>query len=286
MNKVGIYYAYWTSEWDADFVPFIPKVKKLGFDVLEVNAGTIVTMSKAERDRLQKAAADEGIELTFCIGLPAQYDVASNDLAVRSAGVKFLQEMAGAIGSIGGKIIGGIVYSSWPGKLPVGADRRQLIDNSVASMKQVMPAAADVGVTFCMEVVNRFEQYVMNTAAEAVDYVKRVDSPNCRVLLDCFHMNIEEDSLADAIRTAAPYLGHFHIGETNRRPPGRGRMAWGELFGALKEVGYRGAISMEPFVAPGGQVGRDISVYRDLRDGRDLDAEAAAAATFVRNGLK
>ena len=287
MNKIGIYYAYWTHEWDVDFLPFIPKAKSLGFDVLEINGGTMVTMSPADKDRLKKSAADHGIELTFCVGLTKQYDPASPDAAVRKAGVDYLQKMCESIGSIGGKTLGGIVYGSWPGKLPAGVpDRRPLVDHSVASMKEAIKAAEDHGVTMCMEVVNRFEQYIMNTAAEAVDYVKRVGSPNCRVLLDSFHMNIEEDSLAGAIRTAAPYLGHFHIGETNRRPPGRGRMAWGELFGTLNEVGYTGAISMEPFLMPGGQVGADISVYRDLLGTADLDAEAAAAATFVRSHLK
>ena len=287
LNKVGIYYAYWTREWDVDFVPYLTKAKTLGFDVLEINAGTVARMTAADRDRLKAAAADAGIELTFCVGLPAQFDVASDDAAVRDAGVAYLQEMARSVGGLGGRVIGGITYGSWPGKPPAGVtDRRPFLDRSVASMRRVMPAAADAGVTFCMEVVNRFEQFMLNTAAEAVAYVDRVDSPHCRVMLDSFHMNIEEDDMAAALRTAAPVLAHFHVGETNRRPPGRGRMPWGEIFGALASIGYGGAVTMEPFVEPGGQVGRDISVYRDLTDGRDPDAEAARAAAFVREHLK
>ena len=70
MNKRGIYYAYWTRNWDADFVPFVSKVKKLGFDILEVNSGTVANMTKAEKNRLKDAAEKNGIELTACIGLP------------------------------------------------------------------------------------------------------------------------------------------------------------------------------------------------------------------------
>ena len=62
-------------------------------------------------------------------------------------------------------------------------------------------------------------------------------------------------------------------------------MPWDEMFGALREIRYAGAISMEPFLVPGGEVGRDISVYRDLRDGLDLDAEAKRALEFVRQKL-
>jgi len=137
-----------------------------------------------------------------------------------------------------------------------------------------------------VEVVNRFEQYIMNTAAEALEYVQRVGSDHCRMLLDTFHLNIEEDDIGHAIVSTGKHLGHFHIGETNRRAPGRGRMPWREIFTALHRAGYQGAISMEPFLMPGGQVGRDISVFRDLRDGLDLDVEASRALKFVRTKLQ
>jgi D-psicose/D-tagatose/L-ribulose 3-epimerase len=285
MNPIGIYYAYWTRNWDADFVPFIGKVRKLGFDILEVNAGTVTRMSPPQRERLKNAAAEAGIELTYCIGLPHDFDVASENDAVRANGVAFLKEMAGAVAGMGHKTIGGIIYSSWPGKLAPGADKRAAVDRSVASMREAVKTAEDCGVYFHVEVVNRFEQYIMNTAAEAVEYVERVGSDHCRILLDTFHLNIEEDSIHDAIVTAGSRLGHFHIGENNRRAPGRGRIPWSEVCGALKEINYQGALSMEPFLVSGGEVGRDICVYRDLQDGLDLDQEAGRALQFIRQQL-
>lgn len=285
MNPIGIYYAYWTQNWDADFVPYILKAKRLGFDILEVNAGTVARMAGPERERLKEAAADAGVELTYCIGLPHDFDVASEIDAVRARGVAYLKDMAYAVGSMGNKTIGGIIYGSWPGKLAPGADKRAAVDRSVASMREAVKAAEDSGVYFHVEVVNRFEQYIMNTAAEAVEYVERVGSDHCRILLDTFHLNIEEDSIHDAIVTAGSRLGHFHIGENNRRAPGRGRIPWKEVCGALKEINYQGALSMEPFLMPGGEVGRDISVYRDLQDGLDLDQEAGRALEFIRQQL-
>jgi len=116
--------------------------------------------------------------------------------------------------------------------------------------------------------------------------VKEVGSPNIKVMLDTYHMNIEEDSFAGSIETAGEYLGHFHIGENNRKPPGYGHIPWNELAVALKGIGYTGGIVMEPFVVPGGQVGRDIRVWRDLRPGlADLDTEAAKAVNFMRARL-
>lgn len=285
MNKIGIYYAYWTHNWDADFVPYVAKVKRLGFDILEVNSGTVTNMSRPERDRLRRAAEKAGIELTYCIGLPPRYDIASPSAAVRHQGVAFLKRSAEMLRYMGNKQLGGIIYSSWPGKLPFGEDKRRYLDRSVCSMREIMKVVEDCDVFFNVEVVNRFEQFLLNTAAEAVNYVDHVGSGHCRVLLDTFHLNIEEDSIRAAIIATGDKLGHFHIGETNRRAPGRGRMPWAEICGALKEIRYAGAISMEPFLMPGGEVGRDISVYRDLRDGLNLESEAARALKFVRRQL-
>ena len=129
--------------------------------------------------------------------------------------------------------------------------------------------AADLGVDLCLEVLNRFENHVLNTAEEGVAFVREVGKPNVKVMLDTFHMNIEEDSFGKAIRTAGPLLGHFHTGENNRRVPGKGRLPWHEIGTALREIGYNGAVVMEPFVKMGGRVGSDIKVWRDLSDNAD-----------------
>jgi len=282
MNKVGIYYAYWTHRWDADFVPYVAKVKRLGFDVLEVNGGTVARMNSRERARLRRAAERHGIELTYCIGLPHRFDPASPSAAVRRAGIRYLGAMARAIQEMGHRQLGGIIYGSWPSRLALGEDKLRYLDRSVRSLREAVKSAEDCGVTFNVEVVNRFEQFLLNTAAEGVAFVEQVGSPHCKVLLDTFHLNIEEDDIGRAIVGTGAHLGHFHLGETNRRVPGRGRMPWAEIFGALKTIRYPGALTMEPFLMMGGEVGRDISVNRDLRQGVNLDREAAFSARFVK----
>jgi D-psicose/D-tagatose/L-ribulose 3-epimerase len=286
MNKIGIYYAFWTQDWDADFHPFVDKVANLGFDILEVNAGTIAEMTSRERKALKEHADACNITLSYCIGLPAAYDVASENMAVRKRGVEYLEKMIVGIGEMGGGPLGGITYSYWPGTLPENVDKRPIVDRSISSMKEVAKIAGENNVLMVLEVVNRFEQFIMNCCDEALDYVKQVDNPNVKIMLDTFHMNIEEDTIGGAIEKAGPYLGHLHIGENNRRPPGYGHIPWNELASALKKINYQGYIVMEPFLRPGGQVGRDIKVYRDLSIGVDLDEEAGKAVRFMRKILR
>ena len=99
-------------------------------------------------------------------------------------------------------------------------------------------------------------------------------------------MNIEEDFAAQAILEAGDKLGHFHIGENNRKPPGYGHIPWTEIGAALRRINYQGYVVMEPFLMPGGQVGRDIKVFRDLSANLDLDQEARKALLFMRGVLK
>jgi D-psicose/D-tagatose/L-ribulose 3-epimerase len=282
MNTIGIHYGYWTQHWDSDPLQFVKRAQKCGFDILEINAPKVTRMSDSERDALKGAATDAGLGLTYSIGMTSDMDLASEDAATRKKGVAFLKDVARAMKQIGGTVLAGINYSSWPRKLFPGEDKKVLTDRSIEGVREAIKTAEDCDVIFCVEVVNRFEQFMMNTAAEGIAFAQHVGSPNCKILLDTFHMNIEEDSIGDSIEEAGTWLGHFHLGETNRRPPGRGRMPWPEIFGALKKINYQGALVMEPFLVPGGEVGRDICVYRDLIGHGDLDEEATLSVQFVR----
>ncbi len=286
MRKVGIYYAFWTHEWDVDFVPFIRKVKYLGFDQLELNGGTIVSMPETQQKELKKMADDEGLLLSYGIGLQKQYDVSSLDDAVRAKGLDFMKRMIDSVAVMGGGMIGGTVHSYWPGVMPGELETKQPIwDRSVETMKILAPYAGERGVLLNVEVLNRFEQFLINDSHEAVAFMEDVDHPSCRILLDTFHMNIEEDSFRDAILRVGKYLAAFHLGEPNRKMPGTGRMPWDEIKEALDEIGFDGPMVMEPFVMPGGQVGRDIGVWREMVVDPDLDAMAAASAAWVKKNL-
>jgi len=289
MNKVGIYFAYWTESWSGDFKYFVDKIARLGFDVLEVQPDQLLSTPRAELDSLRQMAGDRGIELTYCIGFSRDKDLSSESASVRRAGMDYARRILDVIHIMGGKVFGGINYAAWPPVFPAGlTDKRPYVERSITCIKEISKVAEDYGITYCLEVVNRFEHFLLNTAAEGLAYVEEVGSPNVKLLLDAFHMNIEEDSLGAAIVSAGDKLGHFHIGETNRKPPGQGHMPWDEMAKALKQINYQGRVVMEPFVKPGGEVGEAIHVWHDLSEGADearLDEEARQALAFMRSKL-
>jgi len=288
MNRpIGIYYAYWAHEWDVDILPYIARVKRLGFDLLELNGGSVATMDSPSRLKIRQEADRAGIGLSYGIGLKKKYDVSSLDEGTRQSGVAFMKAMIDGIREMGGGLVGGTVHSYWPAVFPEGLDGKEpILRQSLKSMRELAPYAEKRGVTLSVEVINRFEQFLINDCREALAYVKAVDSPACRILLDTFHMNIEEDSLGDAIRLAGPYLASLHIGETNRKLPGMGRQPWAEIKRALDDIAYTGPLVMEPFLMPGGQIGRDIAVWRDMVVDPDLDALAEQSVTFVKANLR
>jgi D-psicose/D-tagatose/L-ribulose 3-epimerase len=285
MRKIGIYYAFWTHNWDEDFFPFIPKVKRLGFDILEINGGTLAVWPEKKRQDLAKLAKDEGVILSYGLGNTAEHDVSSPDDKIRQQGIRFMTDMIKAIGRMGGGVIEGSTYCAWPNKLPKGGTKERYVEQSLKSMKELAPIAEDNNVILNCEVLNRFEQFILNTCEEAVPFVREIDSPNVGILLDTFHMNIEEESLPAAIRMAGSLLKGLHCGETDRKPVGMGRMPWKEIRVALDAIHFDGPIIEEPFIMPGGQVGQDISVWRDVIKHPDLDDLAVRSAKYMRNAL-
>ncbi len=286
--KIGTYFAYWEKEWDVDFFPYIEKVKKLGFDILEISGGGLADLEDEKVIALREEAKRCGVMLTACIGLPKQYDVSSEDEAVRQDGLSYMKRLIDKAALADIHQIGGIIYAYWPVDYSKPVRKEIVREISIRSVRELADYAKPKGVTLTLEVVNRFEQFMFNDAAEATQFVKDVDRDNVKVMLDSFHMNIEEDSFYDAIVATGSYLGHYHVGEPNRKVPGKGRMPWDEIGRALREIGYDGTVVMEPFVRMGGGVGSDIKVWRDLSGGASdaqLDADIAESCAFLRKAL-
>ena len=280
---------FWEKNWDADHKKYIKKVAEIGFDILEFQAQPLLEMSREHMRELVLLAEECGIELTYSLGLDRNYDVSSLDEKVRLGGVDYLKRIVERIGFMGGTLLSGVSYAGWGTPDNFNGDKRPYWENSIKSMKGIIKTAENCGVTYCVEAVNRFETCLINTAEEALKYVDEVGSPNIGVLLDTYHMNIEENNIGDAIRLAGNKLTSFHTGENNRTAPGRGHLNWDEIFGALSEIGYKGRIVSEPFVMQGGEVGRDIHVYRDLVDNPSearIDEEAKYLLNFEKSMLK
>lgn len=284
--KYGIYYAYWEKEWKADYIPYVKKVKELGFDILEIGCAFLPSMSDEYLQRLREEAEKWGVRLTGGYGPAPEHNIASANPAVVKAAFANYEKTFQKMKVAGMKKIGGGLYSYWPVDYSKPIDKQGDLARSIANVRELGDMAAAYDITLGMEVLNRFEGYLLNICDEGLEFVTKVDRPNVKLMLDTFHMNIEEDAFGDAIRKAGNRLGHFHVGEANRRPPhAGGRIPWEEIGRALHDIGYDGDVVMEPFVQMGGQVGSDIKVWHPMLSEETMekmDADVAASVKFLR----
>jgi D-psicose/D-tagatose/L-ribulose 3-epimerase len=213
--KYGIYNAYWTHEWSADYEYYIPKVKKLGFDVLEISCAALTSdyASDAKIRDLKQCADDNGIILTAGYGPTKEQNLCSSDPEVVEKAMEFFKMILPKLQKMDIHILGGGLYSYWPLDPTLPMDKEKDTERAIKNMKRLSVVAEDCGVVLGMEVLNRFEGYIMNTCAEGLAFIRQVDSPNVKVMLDTFHMNIEEDNIGAAIRLAGKDLCHLHLGE-------------------------------------------------------------------------
>ena len=283
--KFGTLYAYWTHEWHGDYLVYAKKVKDLGFDILEISAGDLLEMSDAQLIELKNVCRDLDISITSNIGPAKDKDVASKDPQIRENGINFLSNIMEKMDILDSRILAGVIYTCWPSQFD-DLDKPAMWDRSVKSVKQLAKVANSYGIDYCLEVVNRFETTLLNTVDEALVYCKEIDNPSVKLLLDTFHMNIEEDNIPDAIRKAEGLLGHLHVGEGNRNLPGKGSLPWAEIGKALNDINYQAGVVMEPFVQEGGQVGTDIKVWRNLAQNLDdetMNQNIADSLKFLKS---
>ncbi|HSH79812.1 MAG TPA: sugar phosphate isomerase/epimerase family protein [Herpetosiphonaceae bacterium] len=120
-------------------------------------------------------------------------------------------------------------------------DRKLLLD----SLAQIAPRAEASGGLLLLEPLNRYEDGVLNTLAEAVSVIEELGSPAVRLMPDFFHMNIEEADIPASLRAAGRHTAHVHLADSNRRLPGLGHTDFAPGFAALREVGFDGALAIE-----------------------------------------
>ena len=189
--KYGIYFAYWEKEWNADQKKYIFKVKDLGFDILEISCAMLKNISKDELLEMKKMAEDAGVMLTAGYGPNAGENLGSSDPAVVKNAIAFYTDILKKLEILDIHTIGGGIYSYWPVDYSKPIDKAGDWARSVANVRTVGKIAGECGVEYCLEVLNRFEGYLLNTCAEAKQFVEEVDVPAVKIMLDTFHMNIE-----------------------------------------------------------------------------------------------
>jgi D-psicose/D-tagatose/L-ribulose 3-epimerase len=278
MLPIGIHLSYWQEKWDDDLFPLIGKAKKAGFDVAEfplLFPNDLDYQSlRFELDRLEMQAS--------CgTGLNPKTDITSPDDTVRKAGIEHLRSCIDGAAKLGSPGIGGVTYAPW-GYFPSDdwSERRK---NCVNSLKEITKISQDNNIIIHMEILNRFEGYLINTVEQGLEIIDEVDNDYLKLHLDTFHLNIEADQIGDEIRLAGKMLGHVHLVANNRKIPGAGHIPWREVRQALIDVEYQGYLVAETFVNPAGEVGRGLFIWRSLAD--NLDTAAKNAARFIKQEL-
>jgi sugar phosphate isomerase/epimerase len=121
---------------------------------------------------------------------------------------------------------------------------------AVERLRQVIDYAAARGVKITMEPINRYETDFVKSAEEGMRLVNDLACDNFGLMLDLFHMNIEDASIEAGLRHAGDRLWHVHIADSNRRYPGSGHLNFDSIFATLQAMGYQGYISAEIFPLP------------------------------------
>ncbi|HEY1600731.1 MAG TPA: sugar phosphate isomerase/epimerase [Pirellulales bacterium] len=241
--KFGMNLLLWTDNLTEEHRPVVEKLKRMGYDGIEA---PVFDLNPDKFAAIGLWLDDMGLDRTAVTCRGVDDNPASKDPKVRAAGVANNKLALDCCQAAGMKIMAGPFHSAlghFSGAGPTADEWKWAVD----SMRQTAEHADACGVTLAVEYLNRFECYLLNSAADTVRYVKDVDHPRCRMMYDTFHANIEEKDPIRAIHDCAAQTVHVHISENDRGTPGTGNIPWDATFDALRETGYDGWLMIEAF---------------------------------------
>jgi D-psicose/D-tagatose/L-ribulose 3-epimerase len=278
-NPIGANTWIWVSPpTDERLAVLAPRLRDWGFDLIEL---PVESPGDWDPARTADLIGNLGLRASVCVAMSPERDFVSPDPAVVASTQGYLRACIDAVATLGGNVVAGPIYA------PVGRtgllddrERAESVERLVKNLRPVAEYAGERGVRLGIEPINRFETNLINTAAQAIEVVDRVDSPACGIMLDTFHMNIEEKRPAAAIRAAGSRLVHFHACGTDRGTPGADHTDWDAIAGALGDVGYDGAVVIESFTSENQTIATAASIWRPLASSQD--AIAIEGLAFLR----
>ncbi len=222
--------------------------RELGFEGIEISMRSPDELDRRELEALLRSARLElAAVASGRIFLQDGLSLTDPDEAGRSRAVARVRELIVYAAAFGAPVIVGLARGRG-GDAPDG--HGQALARFVESMQECADHAAEVGTSLLIEAINRYETALLNRADETLAAVARIGRPNVCILLDAFHMNIEELSIGSAIRAVGKGLGYFHVVDSNRRAPGFGHIDYQEVCSALSEIEYHGWLSAEILPLP------------------------------------
>ena len=282
MNKLGVHALVFAGGTSTDqMTTIISETKRAGFDLLELSLHDSTNLDVAHaRAELEKA----GLGIVCSRGLAFSADVSSEDADVVERGAQLLHSSLLITHGLGGSHFTGALYSAL-GKYGTALSAKGRA-NVVAVLKDLAVEAQALQMTLGLEICNRYETNVINTAADALRLADDIGHDNVLIHLDTYHMNIEEDDFVRPVHLVGDRLGYVHIGENHRGYLGSGHLDFTSFFHALADIDYRGPITFESFssavVSP--TLSNDLAIWRNLWN--DGPALAAHARDFLANRLE
>jgi len=241
--RFGLNLLLWCDTLEDSILPVLEEIKKIGYDAVEI---PIFEYNVPKYALWGKRLNDLGLARTgVTIRLPGDNPI-SPDAAERCKGIDANKAALDCAAAAGCEVLAGPYHSAlghFSGAGPTADEWRWGTDG----MRQVAEHAEEVNVTLGLEYLNRFECYLLNTAADGARFCRDVGHPRCKMMYDTFHSHIEEKNTPAAIRALKDCISHVHISENDRSTPGAGNIRWAENFDTLHEIGYNGLMVIEAF---------------------------------------
>jgi D-psicose/D-tagatose/L-ribulose 3-epimerase len=258
--KTGMNMLLWGTHVTADHFPILAKLKKVGFDGVEI---PIFEGDVEHYKKIRKELDNLGLGCTtVCLMTPEANPIAP-DPALRQAALERFKRLLEWTATLKTDLMCGPFHSPlgvFSGAGPTEDEKNRGAD----VLRQAAEIAQKAGIKLAIEYLNRFECYFLTTAADARALVKRVNHPNFRMMYDTFHANIEEKNISEAIAGCADSFIHVHISENDRGTPGTGHVHWDETFKALRKARYDNWLVIESFGRALPDLAAATKVWRDL----------------------
>ncbi len=277
--KIGMNLLLWTAHVTPADAPLLNSLKKTGFDGVEI---PLFQGDAAHYRAVRKVLDDAGLQCTTVTVMSADKNPVSPDSNIRQAALDHLRWALDMSAALGADALAGPVHSAlgvFSGNAPTADERRRSAD----VLRDAGRHAASAKTTIAIEYLNRFESYVLTTAADARNLVDAINLPNVGMMWDSFHGHIEEKNSAAEIRASAKQIVHVHISEADRGVPGTGQVHWDETFDALRAINYDRWMTIEAFGRALPDLAAATRVWRDLFASPD-DVTTGGLA-FIRKQL-
>ena len=282
MNRVGVHALVWVGGWtEAECRRALENSRAAGYDLIEI---PVLDPTTIDVGLTRKALDDAGLSAACSLGLSLDTDISSPDPEVVARGENLLHDALAVARDLGAEYLGGVIFSALARYThPPSVEGRA---NCVRVLHGLAEQAAASGITLGLEVVNRYESNLLNTAKQALELIADISADNLKVHLDTYHMNIEESDFTKPVLACGDRLGYVHVGESHRGYLGTGTVNFPAFFGALAAVNYQGTVTFESFssavIAPG--LSTTLAIWRNTwTDSADL---ARRAREFIDAGLR